>query len=247
MVSLFRLAITTVAVLTAYSNLVSAQMRAFECYPDQKLAEEDGKAVMSRVQVRYMDIATLHGEFSQESYVAALDHGEQSSGQMWFSKPGQMRWEYEEPRAQSVIIRDNTLWLYQPDKGQVMIDDISDVLLSQLPVAFMSGLGNLSKDFSFKGACKSPEGIVLSLVPKPAKKGRGAKESGVGNDELEGFELLVSPGQNLPQGARVTSLGGNVTAIVFRHTKTSGVEIKPSTFVLDYPNGVDIMDRRQKK
>jgi outer membrane lipoprotein carrier protein len=247
MVSLSRLAMASLAVLAVHAAPVSAQMKAFECYPEQRLSEEEGKSLMSRVQARYMEISTLHGEFSQESYVAALDQGEQSAGRMWFSKPGKMRWEYNEPRKQLVVIRENTLWLYQPDKGQVLIDDISQVLLSQLPVAFMSGLGNLSNDFTFRGACKSPEGIVLSLVPKsPEKKGE-SKESGAGTDELEGFELLVSAGQNLPQGARVTSLGGNVTAILFRHTKTSGVEMKPSTFVLEYPNGVDIIDRRQKK
>lgn len=224
-----------------------AQMRAFECYPDKKLSDDEGRGVMNRVQSRYTEIATLHGDFSQESYVAALDQGEQSSGEMWFSKPGKMRWEYKEPRKQLVVIRDNTLWLYQPDKGQVLVDDISQVLLSQLPVAFMSGLGNLTKDFTFKGACKSPEGIVVSLTPRRAEKGAGSLGAEPGNDELEGFELLVSGTENLPQGARVTSLGGNITAIVFRHTKTAGVEVKPSTFVLEYPNGVDIMDRRQKK
>lgn len=222
--------------------VVSAQMRSFECLADQRLSEDEGKGIMSRVQARYTEIATLHGDFSQESYVAALDQGEKSSGQMWFAKPGKMRWEYKEPRAQVVVIRDGTLWLYQPDKEQVMIDDISQVLLSQLPVAFMSGLGNLTKDFVYKSACKSPDGVVLSLLPKAASKGAEG-----GNDELEGFELLVSPGQNLPQGARVTSLGGNVTAIVFHNVKTAGVEIKPSTFVLEYPKGVDIMDRRGQK
>jgi outer membrane lipoprotein-sorting protein len=61
---------------------------------------------------------------------------------------------------------------------------------------------------------------------------------------LEGFQLLVDEHQNLPKGAKITSLGGNITAIIFEGLSTKGVKVDGATFVLDYPKGVDVMDRR---
>jgi outer membrane lipoprotein-sorting protein len=129
------------------------------------------------------------------------------------------------------------LWLYQPDKNQVLIDDISQVLLSNLPIVFMTGLGNLSRDFDFQGACRSADGVVLTLQPH---KSEPSEQS----DPLEGFQLLVDEDQSLPKGAKITSLGGNVTAIIFEGLRTKGVKVDAATFVLDYPKGVDVIDRR---
>lgn len=218
----------------------TAQSRAFECGSSKEISESEGAALLERVQRTYASLSVLHGQFEQDSYLAALDTSESSSGEMWFEKPGKMRWVYKTPKSQIVIIRDGTLWLYQIDKKQVMIDDIGEVLLSDLPVAFLMGIGNLSRDFTFTKACRSKDGVVLSLVPK--SKGDGDDSA---RNELQGFDLLIDEGQSLPKGARVTSVGGNMTAIVFRNVSTKETAPDASRFVLTYPNGVDVMDRRQ--
>jgi len=226
------------ALLLASSG--EAQMRAFSCPSGKKLSTAEGKALLQKVQERYSHIESLRGQFNQESYVAALDEGEGSSGDMIFAKPGKMRWTYKVPREQEVVIRDRELWLYQVDKQQVMIDDIGQVLLSNLPVSFMMGLGNVTRDFELKGACRGAEGVVLSLVPQ---KSRAETDK---TDALEGFDLLVDESQNVPKGAKITSLGGNITAIVFDKLKVGGDPVEARIFVLDLPKGVDVMDRRLK-
>lgn len=222
------------------SSSAEAQMQAFSCPSGKKLSTTEGKAILEKVQQRYLSIESLQGEFNQESYVAALDEGEGSSGDMIFAKPGKMRWTYKVPREQEVVIRDRELWLYQVDKQQVMIDDIGQVLLSNLPVSFMMGLGNVTRDFELKGACRGPGGVILSLVPQ---KTRAETDQ---TDALEGFDLLVDESQNVPKGAKIKSLGGNVTAIVFDKLKVGGAPVEARTFVLDLPKGVDVMDRRLK-
>jgi outer membrane lipoprotein carrier protein len=216
---------------------LDAQMRSFDCSKGAEMSTEEGKRLLDSVQRTYSGIEVLHGKFRQDSYVAALDEGEVSSGEMWFGKPGKMRWVYKEPREQVVVINNGVLWLYQPDKNQVLIDDISQVLLSNLPIVFMTGLGNLSRDFDFQGACRSADGVVLTLQPH---KSEPSEQS----DPLEGFQLLVDEDQSLPKGAKITSLGGNVTAIIFEGLRTKGVKVDAATFVLDYPKGVDVIDRR---
>jgi outer membrane lipoprotein carrier protein len=216
----------------------SGEMKDFSCRPGGELSNERAQEVLSKVQQRYSGIDSLHGDFRQDSYVAALDEREASSGEMWFGKPGKMRWVYSKPRPQVVVINQSTLWLYQPENRQVVIDEIGNVLLSSLPVSFMMGLGNLSRDFDLTGACQGPDGVVLRLVPHKSTKKDGSE------DALEGFDLLVDTTQFLPKGAKISSLGGNVTSIVFSNLSTKVPTADPRRFVLEYPKGVDVMDRR---
>jgi outer membrane lipoprotein carrier protein len=170
--------------------------------------------------------------------VAALDEREESRGSMVFAKPGKMRWSYKTPRAQEVVIKDGELWIYQPDKGQVMIDSVGAVLLSALPVSFLMGIGNVTKDFDLVSACTTSAGIALSLVPH---KDSSKKEK---EEALEGFILLIDQRKHVPQGAKIISVGGNTTAIVFENLQLNVPEIPAGRFVLEYPKGVDILDRR---
>ncbi len=219
-------------------NTAAAQGKAFECAKGSELASSEAHQLLGKVQTTYAAINTLHGNFKQDSYVAALDEQGTSSGEMWFGKPGKMRWVYANPRPQTVVINGGTLWLYQPENRQVVIDDIGNVLLSSLPVSFMMGLGNLSRDFELQGACSVAEGVVLRLVPQ--KKGPQETQG----EALEGFDLLVDADRGLPKGAKISSLGGNVTAIVFSNLSTKGGSQPAGRFVLEYPKGVDVMDRR---
>lgn len=221
---------------------VAAQARDFECAPGGDLSLVASRQLLTDVQAAYAQVELLQASFRQESYVAALDEGEQSSGEVWFGRPGRMRWEYRAPRAQSVVIDSRTLWLYQPDKNQVLVDDIGQVLLSNLPVLFLSGVGDLSKDFELSGACRTPAGLLLRLLPQKGGAGKGGDAPP--SDALEGFDLLVDSQQKIPRGAKVSSLGGNITAILLEDVRTKGVKVTNETFVLKYPKGVDILDRR---
>ena len=227
-----------VVALGLLAQTSAAQGKAFECSQGSEMPSAEARQLLAKVQTTYASIETLHGNFKQDSYVAALDEQETSSGEMWFGKPGKMRWVYAKPRPQTVVINGGTLWLYQPENRQVVIDDIGNVLLSSLPVSFMMGLGNLSRDFELKGACRTGEGVVLRLIPQ---KKEGRSDQG---EALEGFDLLVDAAQGLPKGAKISSLGGNVTAIVFSDLSTTGGGQPAGRFVLEYPKGVDVMDRR---
>jgi len=215
-----------------------AQLDSFECFGSATVTKSQAQAILERVQRTYSQIESMSGDFRQDSYVAALDEGEVSGGEMIFAKPGKMRWSYKKPRIQEVVVRDGELWMYQPDKGQVMIDDIGNVLLSALPISFLMGIGNVTRDFDMVSACRGKGGVVIKLVPHKAGVSKGESEG------LEGFDLLVDEAKNLPQGAKITSVGGNVTAILFENLQLNRPLGGSNRFVLEYPKGVDILDRR---
>ena len=230
--------IALLGVLGAGVPSAIAQLESFSCKGSGAVAPAEARQILQRVQSQYAGVESMRGGFRQDSYVAALDEGETSSGQMAFAKPGKMRWSYRTPRVQEVIVRDGELWMYQPDKAQVLIDNIETVLLSALPISFLMGLGNVTKDFVLVSACRGAAGIILRLIPNT--EGAKAERS----EGLEGFDLLVNEAKSLPQGAKITSVGGNITGIVFENLQLNVPSQGGDRFVLEYPKGVDILDRR---
>lgn len=214
-----------------------AQSRSFDCTAGKPLSVDRGAAVIKQVQAQYGDVKGLRAKFVQESYLSSLDVSETSEGSMVFQKPGAMRWDYTAPEKQTFLINDHVVYLYQPSDKQLVIDTFEEVLISDLPVAFLMGIGNLAKDFKLLSACENADGIVLELRPI-----KNDSESG----ELKELKLLVSPGGSLPLGGKVIDVSGNITAIVLK-----GMELNPpvksETFKPDFPDGIDITDRRRDR
>ena len=221
-------------------GILSAQTRAFDCGAGKDFSKEKGSETVTRVQSEYAKVSSLRAKFYQDSYLAALETSELSSGVVSFVKPGKMKWEYAEPEKQEFTIRDNTLWLYQIADNQVVIDDFSQVVISDLPVSFLMGIGNLKEDFLLTSSCQNSDGIVLELAPK--KKG----EESSGKGELQALRLLVSPASFLPIGAKVIDVAGNVTAIILKEIEKSP-SLSDSLFETIFPKGTDVSDRRTMK
>jgi outer membrane lipoprotein carrier protein len=222
--------------LTPLSAL--AQDRAFDCLASGKLTKAQAQDLVNSVQSAYSSVSSMEAQFLQSSYLQALDVSELSSGVMKFLKPGKMRWDYEEPEKQSFVVKDSTVYLYQPDQNQMVIDQFSSVVLSDLPVGFIMGIGDLSKSFTIGSACKGPDGTILEMSP-------AAKPGGKKDDSLKGFKLLVNPSSSMPSGALITDVGGNITSILFREMKINP-KLDSTAFTLKVPKGTDVVDRREE-
>lgn len=232
-----RFLLALIALLLVQGTSLFAQTRAFDCLPGKKVSAKEGQAAVDKIQDSYSKVKTLEANFLQDSFVASLEVSELSSGQVWFSKPGRMKWHYKRPDEQTFIVRDETLWLYQNRENQLLIDDFKNVLISDLPVAFLMGLGNLSRDFKLQQACQGSEGMVLEFAPVVSGSA-DAKQS------LKSFRLLVS-GDYSPKGAKVSDIGGNTTAILLEDRKLNNA-IADQTYASEFPKGADINDRRNK-
>lgn len=211
-----------------------AETGVFECRGDP-LPTAAAARILYDVQTAYGSVSSLEATFVQDSYLAALDVSERSSGTMIYERPGRMRWEYTAPEPQSFVVRDGTVWFYQPRERQVLIDEFRDVLISDIPVSFLMGLGQLTKDFSVLRACVSGGSTVLELKPSGAE----------GGEQLQGFILVVDE-KRLPLGARVTDVGGNTTAIRLADRKLNRT-IPADSFQVTIPPGTDVNDQRLKK
>jgi outer membrane lipoprotein carrier protein len=224
-----------VCLAAALPHAANAQSRAFDCLEGKK---GSGAIKLSEVQARYQATNSIEADFEQDSYLASLDMSEASSGKMYFEKPGKMKWDYLSPEQQTFLLNKSTAYFFQPNEKQLVIDELSSILITDLPVAFIMGLGNLDKDFNMVSSCKAALGDVLTLKPKLQKA-----DDGVSIKELK---LLVKQGDHFPAGGRVTDTSGNVTAVVFQQTKIN-VSHKASLFDPDFPSGIDVHDKRKEK
>lgn len=211
-----------------------AASTAFEC--KAKVNRATLESALKDVQTKYQKLSGVAAEFYQDSYLVALDASESSRGQVVFSKPGRMKWRYQEPEQQEFVLKENTVWLYQPEIQQVLIDELSEVLITDLPVAFLMGVGDLGQGFKLAGGCQGSAGLLLELEPRKSVSKTEREES------LKRFTLLVSS-ERFPAGARVLDVVGNMTTILLRSIKENPA-ISEGEFSIEYPSGTDVNDRR---
>jgi outer membrane lipoprotein carrier protein len=208
-----------------------AQTRAFDCARDSSISQ--GSALLEKVQSSYKSVGSLKADFNQQSYLAALDISEGSSGKLYFERPGKIKWDYTKPEPQTFLLNNESVYLYQPNEKQLVIDQMKEVLLSEIPVAFIMGVGKLSEEFTIKSFCTNSDGNVLTLNPKKTES------------QVTELALLIDPSTNYPKGGKVTDQSGNVTSIVFENSQANA-KLDSKTFEPNFPTGIDVNDRRPK-
>jgi outer membrane lipoprotein-sorting protein len=202
----------------------------------KELSSQEAESSLKATQAGFEQLKSMKAQFYQDSYLMALDESELSAGTVSLLKPGKMRWHYSTPEEQVFIVKDEDIWLYQPRLNQVMIDSVDKVLISQLPTAFLIGIGDLSKDFIIKSACSSKAGIVLKLSPSTTSSD---------SSNLSDLELLVDHKNFMPLGARVLDVGGNQTSIVLKSIVINDKSVQSKDFEYEFPENLDIDDRRK--
>ena len=109
-------------------------LTAGDSAPDDTTASA-GETVAARLQGRYDETDGFRADFVQEVASATLGQTLTSHGQVFFKKPGRMRWEFVEPR-QTLVADGSVLWLYQPSERQVVKTPFQHAFNSQTPYRF---------------------------------------------------------------------------------------------------------------
>lgn len=188
-----------------------------------------------RVQQAYERTTDLTAKFTQEATSAALGRTQTASGTVAVKKPGKMRWDYagKGGREGQVLVSDSkTLWIYNPDDRTVLKDEVGGAL-ERTPLAFLMGLGELTRDFDVKRPDPSvklggPGDVVLALEPREPIAA------------LQELHLAVDPKRALVTAALILDPFGNRTRIVFEDIRTN-VGVPDSRFAFKVPSGVEVV------
>jgi outer membrane lipoprotein carrier protein len=105
-------------------------------------------SVIDGIQKKYEQINNFQALFTQTSEVKALNKTQNAQGEVWFKKPGKMRWNYNTPNKDQIVSDGNTLWFYDEDEEQVIETPLGQVSETQSTTTLLSGLGNIKELFN---------------------------------------------------------------------------------------------------
>lgn len=127
------------------------------------------REVVRRVQERYEKIWSLTADFAQESTNRMLSQTRITRGKVYFEKPGLMRWEYTTLPKNKWVSDGKTLWFYQPEENQVIVEKV-DPEKERFFLAFLVGKGDLTRDFNIhwwdQEVDQNEQGYQIELTPK---------------------------------------------------------------------------------
>lgn len=151
-----------------------------------------------------------------------------STGDFAFQRPGQFRFTYTRPFAQTIVADGQTLWLHDEDLNQVTQRSQADTL-GTTPAALLATARNiqeLEKDFDLQPAPDADGLHWVHATPKTADSQLQSVRVGFAGDTLAALDITDTFGQH--------------SSIRF-----TGLRILPalpaSTFTLDIPAGASVL------
>lgn len=120
--------------------------------------------VVERLQEKYSTITAIEADFTQE-FRSAMGGAQTSTGKVYLKKPGKMRWNYKDPVQDEIVSDGVSIWVYQPDLNQVIVRSM-DKDATSIAADFLSGIGNIDRDFTVELSGESPEAWTLMLTPR---------------------------------------------------------------------------------
>lgn len=118
-------------------------------------------------------------DFFQQSKIASLNRLQRANGTVEVAfdyrntrtvPDVKFRWQYDQPTTQEIVSNGENMWVYLPENNQVILSDVEQVGNARQndPMTFLTGLGNLSRDFTISWAMPNQDvdgNYVLELTP----------------------------------------------------------------------------------
>ncbi len=191
--------------------------------------------IVDKLQKRYESIDDFHADFVQEAEVRALNKTQKAFGEVWFKKPGKMRWNYYSPTKDTIVSDGNNLWYYIEQENQVLESNLKDLNGGDTSsTTLLSGLGKIKELFKVKlindPALQSKNGHLLELIPID-----------VDEDEIKNKILInVNKSNSLVNTIYLFDPFGNQTKVSLIKTEVNK-KISNKTFEFKTPKGAEIV------
>lgn len=171
------------------------------------------------------DVQAATGSFSQHTVDSNGTARAGQEGVFAFQRQGKFRWETQKPYEQLVLSDGKFVYQYDADLMQVTQRGV-DEAVGASPAAILFGSGRLDDAFALSEMPDRDGMQWLQAVPKNADAGFAHVNIGFQNTQPVRIELLDSFGQT--------------THIELRQLQPQSA-VDPSLFVLDVPEGVDVV------
>jgi outer membrane lipoprotein carrier protein len=150
------------------SRSVLVVLTASLAFAGQPASSPPADELASALQKKYDTIRDFSADFVHRYEGGALRRTREERGTVYVKKPGKMRWDYKSPDEKVFVSNGARLYQFFPADNRVIVSPPPDE--SQPAVTFLSGRGNLTRDFNIS-VTNGPEGTwTLRLQPKKAQQ-----------------------------------------------------------------------------
>ena len=192
--------------------------------------------IIANVQEMYQRTKDIEADFFQESTIKSLNKTQIAKGKFYFKTPSKLRWDYNDPTKQEIVTDGNTLWMYIADDRQVTVNAFSSVYRSNTSAFFLSGMGDLDRDFDVQlekpSVHDEEKAFLLRLTPKEQQA------------NIDKLFLLVDRGTFLVLETYFNDFYGNLIRIRFKNMVINQ-GLPDSMFTFTIPEGVDVVEPPQ--
>ena len=189
-------------------------------------------AVVDKIQKKYEEIEDFHADFTQEATVKALNTVQKSDGEVWFKKPGKMRWNYYEPYKDQIVSDGRTLWFYNEEEKQVIESPLNQVSETESTSTLLSGLGKIKDlyktSFTESGEFEADGSYLIDLRPK---------EEG---EDYNKVTLAINKNTMMVNTLYLYDPFGNLTKVLLKNVEVDK-GVSDSLFDFKAPSGVEII------
>ena len=150
-----------------------------------------------------------------------------SSGSFSFQRPGQFKFVYTRPFAQTIVADGHTLWLYDEDLEQVTRRAQGDALAGT-PAALLTSVQDMAalrQDFTLSNQPDADGLQWVQALPKSAQGQIQQLRVGFAGDTLAALEILDSFGQRSLMRFEQVQIQPSLPADSFRFQPPAGVDV----------------------
>lgn len=177
------------------------------------------------VEDAYKKISDIKGSFLQKNHIVEINRTDTYDGRFVIGIPSRMRWTFMGEHVQEVIITGREIIVYQEKEHQAFKRAFDRNNYGQVPVALISGLGDLRADFDIsaaeRGLMLKPKGTIGSVVT---------------------VELVLGKGEFPIERIIITDKFSNTVDITLRDVRTN-TGLKGTEFVFTPPDGVAVHEQ----
>ncbi len=168
-------------------------------------------------------ITSLSARFEQQISDADGFELQASEGLFQVSQPNRLRWIVETPMPQQIIADGETLWIYDPDLEQVIIQPFNEDIATTPAVLFSGDLDQLDEAY-----------FVIQLDER-----RFELKPEQGGSLFDSMTIVFDGGK--PASIALTDSLGQTTSIRFTQLELNP-RLSGDQFVFEIPNGVDVIN-----
>lgn len=212
-------------------------------------AEATLQQVVSTLEQGYASLQDLQAAFHQSTTLAGFPKPQKGHGELALRRPAQgtaqFRFDYTVPK-QSIISNGKQVWFYQPENRQVLISSLEGMMKggNSIGMAYLTGLGNVSKDFNaaFAKPNRDKQGnYLLELTPRKPTPVLASLRLAIREEAVNAMLADGKIKEPFPiASSTVVDFSGTETLISYSRIRTNN-GFSAAKFNFKIPQGVEII------